>query len=138
MLSSKRAVLAAGAVLLPGATWITIAASGCDQSVKYQEVPVYEAGVLDTTQPPMPDVALPDTAADADAASDAMEDASADVASDSEAPEAQANDGETEGGDAEHVDGADAEHADSAGDSMSPEAGEAGGGEEAGDTGTGG
>jgi hypothetical protein len=128
MPSPKRALLAAGAVLLPGATWISIAASGCDQSLKYQEVPVYEAGTLDTTQPPMPDVGEPDSGADADAA---PADASADVAIDGETPEAEAKDGETEGG-------GDAQ-ADSAVDAMKPaEAGEAGGGEEAGDTGAGG
>jgi hypothetical protein len=134
MSSPTRALLVACAVLFPGATLVSMAASGCE-STTHIDVPVYEAGIPDTTLPPFPDTGAGDTATDAPA--DVAADASADAVPEAESTDAERMDGKTsdgaskdgrsdaEGSDARGEDAADA-RSDAEGDSSSKDAGEAG------------
>ena len=138
MSSPTRALLVACAVLFPGATLVSMATSGCE-STTHIDVPIYEAGIADTTLPPFPDTAAGDSSADA--AADDTADVSADVAPDTSSTDAETTDGKTsdgasqdgrsdaEGSDARGEDAADA-HPDvgneAGGDGSRADAGEAG------------
>jgi hypothetical protein len=104
MPSPARALIVACAVLFPGATLVSMAASGCE-SQAYIPLPVYEASVPDTTVVAMPDTGLGDTSADVGVVSaDASADVSPDVASDAgmDSSDGEATDGRSDAAEDAH------------------------------------
>jgi hypothetical protein len=108
MPSPARAFSVACAVLFPGATLVSMAASGCE-SQAYIPVPIYEAGVPDTTVVVMPDTGLGDTSADVgDVSADVSPDVESDAGMDSSDGETKDGRADAEGTDAKGEDASDA------------------------------